>query len=37
MSNDSATGLWSVNFTRESWRKRYYYRGGYPVYLYRIK
>jgi hypothetical protein len=36
MSNDSATGLWSVNFTKKNWRKRYYYRGGYPVYLYRL-
>jgi hypothetical protein len=43
MSNSSVTttattkGLWEVNFTRESWRDRYYYKGGYPVYLYRRK
>lgn len=37
MSNDSASGLWKQNYTRESWRNRYYYRGGYPVRLYKYK
>jgi hypothetical protein len=34
-SNDSATGKWKQNYTRESWRERYYYgyhKHPYPVY-----
>lgn len=34
-SNSSATGLWTQNYTRESWRERYYYKGKYPVRLFR--
>jgi len=30
-------GLWTQNYTRESWRARYYYKGGYPVYLFKFK
>ena len=37
MSNDSASGLWKQNYTRESWRNRYYYKGGYPVRLFKYK
>lgn len=37
VSNDSASGLWIENYSRESWRKRYHYDGGYPVKLYRLK
>lgn len=36
MSNNSYTGLWEKNYTRESWRNRYYYKGGFPVRLYRM-
>lgn len=35
ISNDSASGLWKQNYNRETWRKRYYYRGGYPVRLFK--
>lgn len=37
VSNSSFTGLWTQNYTRESWRQYYHYDGGYPVYLYRLK
>ena len=33
-SNSSATGLWTQNYTRLSWRQHFYYEGGYPIYLY---
>lgn len=36
MSNDSRTGLWETNFTRDSWRARYHYRGGYPIYVFEL-
>lgn len=36
MSNDSRTGLWSVNYTRETWRERWGKKGGYPIYIYQI-
>lgn len=35
MSNDSGTGLFSENFTLNSWRKRYVGKGGYPVKFFR--
>lgn len=35
MSNESKSGLWIVNFTRESWRKYYSVKGGYPVYFFK--
>lgn len=35
MSNNSNTGLFEKNYTRESWRNRYHYKGGFPVRLYR--
>ncbi len=35
MSNSSATGLWIQNYTRSSWRTRYYWEGRYPVRLYK--
>lgn len=35
MSNNSNTGLWETNYTRESWRNRYFYKGGFPIRLYR--
>jgi len=34
MSNDSMSGLWIKNYTRETWRQRYYYKGGFNVHLY---
>jgi len=34
MSNDSITGLWSKNYTRATWRKRYGERGQYPIRIY---
>lgn len=37
MSNSSETGLWTVNYNRASWRKRYYTKGGYPVRIYKLK
>ena len=36
MSNTSATGLWTQNYTLESWRERYGKLGGYPVLFYRV-
>ncbi len=35
ISNDSATGKWSSNYTLDSWRARYAQRGGYPVFFFR--
>jgi hypothetical protein len=37
MSNDSASGLWSQNYTRESFRQRYAYKGGFPIFVFRLK
>lgn len=37
MSNSSATGLWTTNFTFASWIKRYREQGGYPIIIYRVK
>jgi hypothetical protein len=34
MSNSSETGLWCQNYTRESWRKRFGERGGFPIRIY---
>jgi peptidoglycan hydrolase-like protein with peptidoglycan-binding domain len=31
MSNNSSTGKFTRNFTFESWRTRYVYRGGFPM------
>jgi len=36
VSNDSASGLWKQNYNRDTWRARYYSKGGYPVRLYKI-
>lgn len=33
-SNSSKTGLWTQNYTRDSWRSYYYWEGGYPIYLF---
>lgn len=35
MSNDSKTGLFTENFTLDSWRKRYVDLGGYPMLFFR--
>lgn len=38
LSNSSIApqkGQWINNYTRESWRERYHYLGGYPVYLFK--
>lgn len=37
MSNDSASGLWKQNYTRESARTRYVKKGGYPLFVFKIK
>lgn len=36
MSNSSDNGLWVKNFTRDSWRNRYYYKGGYPIEIFEL-
>lgn len=36
-SNSSLTGNLEQNYTREEWRKLFYYYGGYPIHLYRLK
>ena len=35
MSNSSATGLWTTNFTLKTWRARYRTLGGYPLIIFR--
>lgn len=35
MSNSSATGLWTNNYTLTSWVDRYRTQGGYPIYFFR--
>jgi hypothetical protein len=35
MSNSSATGLWTNNYTITSWVARYRDKGGYPIYFFR--
>lgn len=35
MSNDSKTGKFKINYTIESWTKRYKNKGEYPIYYYR--
>lgn len=35
MSNESKNGKFEINFTIESWRERYWTRGGYPVLFFR--
>ncbi len=37
MSNDSKTGLWQANYTRESWDEYFFHRGGFPVYFFKPK
>jgi len=37
MSNSSATGLWTTNFTMDSWIKKYRKQGGYPIFIFRKK
>lgn len=37
MSNSSATGLWTTNYTFPTWIKRYREQGGYPLIIYRVK
>lgn len=36
MSNSSATGLWTQNYNRDTWRSRYYDQGKYPVILFEL-
>ena len=36
LSNDSMTGKFIQNYTRDSWRERWYYQGHYPVKLFRF-
>lgn len=36
MSNSSATGLWTTNYTIDTWIKRYRTLGGYPLYFFRV-
>lgn len=35
MSNTSATGLWTSNYTVTSWVARYRKLGGFPIYFFR--
>lgn len=35
MSNSSATGLWTSNYTIATWVARYRKLGGYPIYFFR--
>ena len=35
MSNDSATGVFTENYTMDTWKARYRDIGGYPVYYFR--
>jgi hypothetical protein len=35
MSNSSANGLWTNNYTLTSWVARYRTQGGYPIYYFR--
>lgn len=35
MSNSSATGLWTTNYTIKTWVARYRTLGGYPMYFFR--
>lgn len=35
MSNSSANGLWTLNFTLTSWVSRYRTMGGYPIFCFR--
>lgn len=35
MSNSSATGLWTTNYTVTSWVARYRTLGGFPIFFYR--
>ena len=37
MSNDSYSGLWEKNYTRETWRERWGNKGGYPIYIFKLK
>ena len=37
MSNNSLTGLWEENYTLTTWYMRYVVKGGYPMYVYRIR
>lgn len=37
MSNSSYDGLWSENYTRETARQRYVYKGGFPLFVFRLK
>lgn len=36
MSNSSATGQWTENYTVTTWVKRYREQGGYPIYFFTI-
>ena len=36
MSNDSAKLLWLKNYTIDSWKKRYFTKGGFPVDFFRV-
>lgn len=35
-SNNSYTGLWEKGYNRDTWRKRYYYKGGMPIRIYKL-
>lgn len=36
LSNNSATGLFDIHYTIDSWIKRYRVQGGYKIYLFKI-
>ena len=35
MSNSSATGIWTNNYTLTSWVEKYRKKGGYPIFVFR--
>lgn len=36
-SNDSRTGLWTLNYTIDSWARRYRGIGGFPLIVFKLK
>lgn len=37
MSNDSTSGFWERNYTRDEWRSLFYTYGGYDIKIYKLK
>lgn len=36
MSNNSYNGLWEENYNRDTFRNRYYYKGGFPISVFEL-